>query len=126
MAEGPVRLVTGAQDAARLQEGDVLVTKITDPTMVSRGVSARSVAGVERKTARHACRAGTGDAAPFWLGGVFRDLLRFRVSLPTTGGFEPDHAAHAEGDIAGILPEGDHIPEDLDRGERLVEDLAGA
>jgi len=34
MAEGPVRIVTGAEDTPQFQEGDVLVARITDPTMV--------------------------------------------------------------------------------------------
>ena len=34
VAEGPVRIVTGAEDTPHFQEGDVLVTRITDPTMV--------------------------------------------------------------------------------------------
>ena len=34
VAEGPVHIVTGADDTSLFQEGDVLVTYITDPTMV--------------------------------------------------------------------------------------------
>jgi pyruvate,water dikinase len=34
VAEGNVRIVTGAADMSRFEEGDVLVTRITDPTMV--------------------------------------------------------------------------------------------
>ena len=33
-ARGKVRLVAGEEDEERFQEGEVLVTKITDPTMV--------------------------------------------------------------------------------------------
>jgi len=35
VAEGAVRIVRGAEDAGEFKEGDVLVTRITDPTMVS-------------------------------------------------------------------------------------------
>ncbi len=33
-AEGTVRLVNGVEDNNRFQDGDILVTRITDPTMV--------------------------------------------------------------------------------------------
>lgn len=33
-AQGKVRLVNGEEDETRFQKGEVLVTKITDPTMV--------------------------------------------------------------------------------------------
>ena len=34
IAEGIVRIVSGSEDSERFQEGDILVTRITDPTMV--------------------------------------------------------------------------------------------
>lgn len=34
LAEGIVRLVNGLEDNNRFQDGDILVTRITDPTMV--------------------------------------------------------------------------------------------
>ena len=34
-AEGVVRIVGGVQDSDRFHDGDILVTRITDPTMVS-------------------------------------------------------------------------------------------
>lgn len=34
LAEGAVRLVNGVEDNDRFQDGDILVTRITDPTMV--------------------------------------------------------------------------------------------
>jgi len=34
IARGVVRVVTGADDTDRFQEGEILVTRITDPTMV--------------------------------------------------------------------------------------------
>lgn len=42
VARGKVRIVNGIQDAATFEEGSVLVTKITDPTMVM--MMARSAA----------------------------------------------------------------------------------
>ncbi len=42
IAEGTVRVVTGMSDAARFREGDILVTRITDPTMVA--IMARAAA----------------------------------------------------------------------------------
>lgn len=33
-AEGVVRIVSGSQDTSSFQEGEILVTNITDPTMV--------------------------------------------------------------------------------------------
>lgn len=34
VAEGVVKIVRGMEDSTHFKEGDVLVTKITDPTMV--------------------------------------------------------------------------------------------
>lgn len=34
IAKGRVRIVTGTADMPRFEEGDILVTRITDPTMV--------------------------------------------------------------------------------------------
>lgn len=34
VAEGNVKIVSGAADMPRFEEGDILVTRITDPTMV--------------------------------------------------------------------------------------------
>ena len=42
VASGKVKIVTGIKDASSFQEGSVLVTKITDPSMVL--MMARSVA----------------------------------------------------------------------------------
>src|SRR3989338_2650065 len=33
-AQGKVRIVTGSKDEGRFQDGEILVTRITDPTMV--------------------------------------------------------------------------------------------
>ena len=35
IAEGVVRVVSGARDAEKFKEGDVLVAKVTEPSMVS-------------------------------------------------------------------------------------------
>ena len=43
IAKGTVRVVQGIQDAARFQEGDILVTRITDPTMVSMMIKASAI-----------------------------------------------------------------------------------
>lgn len=42
-ARGPVRHVTGIEDADRFQSGDILVTRITDPTMVSMMAKAGAI-----------------------------------------------------------------------------------
>lgn len=34
IAEGVVRVVSGSEDAGRFEEGNILVTHVTDPTMV--------------------------------------------------------------------------------------------
>lgn len=42
-AEGKVKIVSGAQDAPSFQEGDVLVTHLTDPSMVAMMVKAVAI-----------------------------------------------------------------------------------
>ncbi len=43
IAEGAVRVVRGVEDAPSFKEGDVLVTHITDPTMVSMMSNAAAI-----------------------------------------------------------------------------------
>lgn len=43
IAEGMVRLVHGSEDKHLFQEGDILVTRITDPTMVGMMIKAGAI-----------------------------------------------------------------------------------